>query len=319
MTIKPSSEIEDKMSYKINPNLRFVLMAIGIMNLISCEDSQEMGFKQSNMCAPKIMSYHFGVETLPIADQISTLVDLQMDGIILQIETNSLQNLEKYYESYEVKSGKFHIYDIFTSFSLDNQEEWENQMTTIEEIYKKIENKKTVLQVIFRGEKGNINTSTIISNIAKIARKYDKILVIYPHEGNAIETAEEALIYIKATNQDNVFLSVHLCHELAAGNGGRIEEVISNVAEYIKSVSISGATESEQFDTNLPLWFWAIKPLNMGNYDYKNYFNALYKIDYKRPIAIHTWGMLNNFGLSPKDHLPNSKDILLALGSDVCK
>jgi sugar phosphate isomerase/epimerase len=114
-------------------------------------------------------------------------------------------------------------------------------------------------------------------------------------------------------------LSVHLCHELAAGNGGRIDEVITNVASYIKSVSISGATESEQIDTALPLWYWAIKPLNMGTYDYTKYYKALYENDYEGPIAIHTWGIFKNFGLAPKDHLPDSRNILLELAIDVCK
>ncbi len=319
------------MNNEINFNFGYFLMTVVLLSLFSCvddtqldnscEDSQIMTFEQSNMCSPKIMSYHFGVETLPIIDQISKLANLQMDGIILQIESNSIQNLEEYYRACEVKSGAFSIYNIFTSFSLDNQEEWGNQMATIEYIYKKIQHEKTILQVIFNGEKRKINTSMIIAQIAQIAEiaeKYNKDLVIYPHEGTAIETAEEALIYIKSTNQDNVFLSVHLCHELAAGNGGRIEEVITNVSQYIKAVSISGATENEQFDNTLPLWFWAIKPLNMGTYDYTNFYKALYEIDYKGPIAIHTWGILENFGLSPEDHLPNSRELILELAAEVC-
>lgn len=115
-----------------------------------------------------------------------------------------------------------------------------------------------------------------------------------------------------------MFLAVHLCHELAAGNWNRIGEVVANVAPYIKAVSISGASESEQADNSLPLWYWGIKPLNQGTYNYTSFFQALYDNGYVGPILIHTWGIKSNFNLDPEDYLPESREILLQLSEVTC-
>ena len=285
---------------------------------ISCEDLESIILEDTGLCPLKVLSYHFGVEHQSPRDQVSTLTGLDMDGMMVNIETNSLSQLQQYLEACEVKSGEFLISYIYTSLSLDDANLMENQINTIEEIYKIIEDQDTQLQVIFSGEKPNPNAVTTISRIADIASTYNKDLIIYPHDDNAIETAEEALEYIQLVNKNNVFLAVHLCHELAEGNWNRIGEVVANVAPYIKAVSISGASESEQTDSSLPLWYWGIKPLNQGTYDYTPYFQALYKNGYTGPILIHTWGIKSNFNLDPTDYLPESRDILHNLSEISC-
>lgn len=285
---------------------------------ISCEDLESIILEDSGLCPPKVLSYHFGVEHLSPSDQISTLSGLGMDGMMVNIETNNLSQLQQYLDACEVKSGEFLIHDIYTSLSLDGANLMETQINTIEEIYKIIETKDTQVQVIFSGEKQNPNAVTTISRIADIANLYGKDLIIYPHDNNAIETAEEALEYIQLVNKNNVFLAVHLCHELAAGNWNRIDEVVANVASFIKAVSISGASESEQADSSLPLWYWGIKPLNQGTYNYTSYFQALHDNGYAGPILIHTWGIKSNFNLDPTDYLPESREILLQLSEVTC-
>jgi hypothetical protein len=64
------------------------------------------------------MAYRFSAEHLPIAQQVHLLDSLKMDGMILQIETNTLGTLHRYYQTAEVKASKFHIYDVSTSVSL---------------------------------------------------------------------------------------------------------------------------------------------------------------------------------------------------------
>ena len=312
----------------MKPLLYFLIASLFLIQLESCNDSEEPIIAcediepiiqdDTGLCPPKVLSYHFGVEHLSPRDQVSTLTRLGMDGMMVNIETNNLSQLQQYIDACEVKSGAFIIRYIYTSLSLDDANLMETQINTIEEIYKIIEDKDTQLQVIFSGQKQNPNAVTTIFRIADIANSYGKDLIIYPHDENAIETAEEALNYIELVNNDNVFLAVHLCHELAGGNWNRIDEVVANVAPYIKAVSISGASESEQADSSLPLWYWGIKPLNQGSYDYAPFFQALYDHGYTGPILIHTWGIKNNFNLDPEDYLPESKDILDNLSEISC-
>ena len=65
-------------------------------------------------------------------------------------------------------------------------------------------------------------------------------------------------------------------------------------------------------------WKWGIKPLYMGEYDLSTYYNALHSIGYKGPIVIHTFGIINNFGLYSQDHLPSSRDKLIQLANKAC-
>lgn len=287
-------------------------------NIGICEDPLATEFEKSDMCNPKIASFHFGLEELTIPEQIEFLMSHNIDGLTLRIASSNLDDLNEYYQEEGVKNGTFNIYSIFTPITLNDSEELENQLATIEEIYSEISCKNTLLQVIVNGEKNSENATATLTRIADIATSYEKELIIYPHDETAIETAEEALFYINSSQKSNIFLSVHLCHELAAGNGERMEEVVNNVAPYIKAISISGATESEHLDSSLPSWYWGIKPLYMGSYEYSKFYSSLYSIDYNGPIGIHTFGILDNFNLPMNEHLPRSREILLNLGEDLC-
>jgi len=283
-----------------------------------CDTSEIIAFEVGTICQPKLSSYHYGVESLSVSKQIEVLSNLDMDGMIVQIENENLSKLDDYYKNCLVKSGEFNIYDVFTTFSINNPKSYANQLKKIEAIYRTIQHQNTQLQVLFLGDKDSPNLTNSITIIADLANNYDKSLVIYPHVGYAIETAEEALSQINLINQNNVFLAVHLCHELAAGNENRIEDVVQSVSSYIKSVSISGATISERDNPNLPIWYWGIKPLNTGTYDYSPFYEALHNANYQGAIAIQNWGIHNNFNLFVPDYLPESRDILLGLSEELC-
>lgn len=283
--------------------------------IIGCKANTQVVEKSIKNQPLKIASYYFGVEKLPVAQQISTLKNLKMDAIMVDITEKNIDSLDKYYQTDEVKSGQFHLYDIWTSVSVNDEAKLTFQLKTVETIYQKIQNKETQLQVIFGGQSTAENITRIMSSVADIAKKYNKNLVIYPHFGNTIATTEQALVYLKAVNKPNVFIAMHLCHELRAGYGNRIEEVVSNVAPYIKAVSISGASEAERLNDALPNWFFGIKPLFMGDYNLLPYYTAVMKTGYTGPITIHTWGIDRNFNLTPAENLPKSKDVLLNLNS----
>lgn len=271
-------------------------------------------------CFPQIISYHFGVESLAPSTQIEVLSLLGMNGFITQIETNNdLEKLDQFYNSRELSNGVFNVNNIFTTISIDDLNENQEKIIIIDKIFKKISDKNTELLVLFEGNKNNVQgVENSINKLTSLAKKYNKSIIIYPHDDLAIETAEEALSYIEKVNADNLFLSIHLCHELAAGNGERIQEVVKNVISFTRFVSVSGATISEKNNNLLPLWFWGIKPLNMGDYDYTKFLLTLFEYNYFRVIAIHTWGVSNNFNLTIEEHLPQSKKIVDNILENFC-
>ena len=299
--------------------LQVYMFALLVLLFNSSSSAQIIARAEASLCSPNIMSYYFGVENLTIPNQVSTLSRLKMNGVMVRIDRNNLADLDAYYATPEVKNGSFHVYDIWTTINVaSNDAKLTTEYATLESIYAKIQNKETILQVIFGGNASKERITQIVSATADIAKKYGKDLIIYPHFGHTIATSEIALSYIKLAKKSNVFLAIHLCHELRAGFGNRMNEVVQNVAPYIKSASISGATLSEMLDPNLPNWKWGIKPLYMGTYDLSSYYNALHSIGYKGPIAIHTWGIINNFGLYSQDHLPRSRNKLIQLANKAC-
>lgn len=269
-------------------------------------------------CIPKIASYYFGVEKLPVHQQVTTLKNLQMDGIMVDVAQRNLDSLEIYYQTREVRSGAFHLYDIWTTVSVNDSVKLKQQLKAVEFIYSQIQYKETQLQVIFNGISSHENITKVIEQVAAVADRFNKLLIIYPHYGNSIATTEQALAFIKSVKKANIYLAFHLCHELRAGNGHRINEVIKNVAPYIKSASISGASESERNNVSLPNWFFGIKPLFMGDYDLSPCFISLKLAGYNGPITLHTWGIDRNFGLKPEDNLPQSRKVLINLAKTNC-
>jgi sugar phosphate isomerase/epimerase len=292
--------------------------------LLSC-GKQEKGLTVtipqpiSELCQPKVAAYNFGVEHYSVNKQVRVLDSLGMDGVMIRIPpTGGLNELKAFLQAPLVMADSFKVYDLFAYVSLTDSALRYEQLQTIEEIAKELEFKDTHIQVIFLGP--NEDPTNAIVEVARLLKPYQKDLVIYPHyETSSIESAEEALSYINSIDERNVYLAFHLCHELAAGNDNRIREVIDNVSPYIKAVSISGADMSEFTNTALPNWYWGIKPLNMGTYDLSDFYESLVDFNVAGPITIHTWGIYNNFGLTPEEHLPVSKEIINQLAADACQ
>jgi sugar phosphate isomerase/epimerase len=114
-------------------------------------------------------------------------------------------------------------------------------------------------------------------------------LVLYPHWGALVESAEEALPYLKEVQNGNVYLSLHLCHEIRAGNGDRLGEVAAKIKPWLRLPSINGADIDSVNET--VGWKRGIQPLTMGDYDSSKLLNALKSVDYKGPVILHTWGL----------------------------
>ncbi len=272
-----------------------------------------------SLCQPHVTAYNFDLDHLSPNQQAQRIQGAGLAGVFLQIPpSGGVQKLREFYQTTAYKAGTFTVNNAFVYLSLTDSALKKQQLQYIEDIYSEIQFEPTQLQVIFLGP--NADPTNAIAKVAGIAQSFQKDLIIYPHyQTSSIASAEDALNYINAVQKPNVFLAVHLCHELAAGNGERLDEVITNVSPYIKSVSISGATLKEFNDSTLPLWYWGIKPLFMGKYDLVPFYTALYNNNYQGDIAIQTWGIKNNFGLTPEQHLPLSKTVIDSLAVEVCK
>ncbi|HOX52213.1 MAG TPA: hypothetical protein PKY05_12040 [Fibrobacteria bacterium] len=84
--------------------------------------------------------------------------------------------------------------------------------------------------------------------------------------------------------------SIHLCHELKAGNADRLDAIVAKSAPFLALASVSGADEPSAFT---PRWGWdrLIKPLDAGGYDPRPFLRALARNGFEGPVQLHTYGL----------------------------
>jgi len=237
-------------------------------------------------------AYDFTLEKKSIKERVIFLDSLGYQGVTFAVNTvNDLFRIDEY-QKYILSetNNRLKIPAVFYHHNLEsknNDEVWK-------QILNKLDGTKTDLWLIISGNSQDVKKrEMVIQFLKKISDYADSIhlnVVIYPHHKTYIESASNALPYIKAAARKNLFLSFHLCHELRAGNGNRMNTAIAEVAPFLKLASISGSAIQMQ-DDSISGWDDAIKPLYKGDYDTRQFLECLIKNGYNGPIALHTFGL----------------------------
>lgn len=150
--------------------------------------------------------------------------------------------------------------------------------------------------------------SAMLESIASVAAmcKAKKVqLVLYPHKGCMFETAEQALVVrdsLAARGFPEVGISMHLAHELLAGNRGRLGEIATEVVAHLSLVTINGADDRDPTGRGGD-WGAFFKPLYRGSFDPGVFLQALADAGYHGPVQLHTWSMKSPAALDYDRHL----------------
>ncbi len=164
------------------------------------------------------------------------------------------------------------------------------------------------LWLILHGPKGKKKVQrqelvAFLHSLAERGKAAGVEVIIYPHwpkpkDVYLIETAEQAIPYLEEVQSDNLFVSLHLSHELKAGNGDRLNEIAAKIKPWLRLATINGADQdaAEERDG----WTRTIQPLGMGSYDSSRLLKALKLIGYKGPVLLHTGGGLGK--RAPAEH-----------------
>ena len=136
---------------------------------------------------------------------------------------------------------------------------------------------------------------SLVDRVARRAATFGLDLIIYPHDIDsifAIETLEEAMVYATASAESNIKVSAHLCHEIRAGNGHRLEEVLRAAGNRLSLVTICGANVA--YSPNNLDWSDSIQPLASGDFDARLMVDALERVGYRGPVILHTFGLADD-------------------------
>ena len=233
-----------------------------------------------------LAAYNFGsLGKLTPVDQIALLKKAGYQGIILNSEKNDdLVNLDIFLK--ELRNDKhFKVHAVMARYnfadSLQKRERWKS-------LVDRIANKRIELWLIFGKKTEGITNSFIetkLREIVEYAKTKNVPVILYPHSTCYIASAEEALPFVQAINDTNLKLAVHLCHEMRAGNGSRMDMVFEHVKKYIGAVTLAGTDSVADFSQPLLMDKSTIKPIGQGNFNMKNFIKPLLKSEYKGTIG----------------------------------
>ena len=248
-------------------------------------------------------AYNFGgLQDYSPSEQIKILKGYGYDGITLQMAK------EKYVEKLNVfidlvaDTENFKIYSVFVRYNFDQSEEDRNRW---KEVVNMISGKGIDLWFIFGKPVDGVDDEQvegILRNVTTYADSRNVPVTLYPHSWCYFDTAEKSLPMIKKINHPNLKLALHTCHELKAGNAGRLAEVVDNVKDYLSFVTIAGASKEIDMSSRKRMDATSIQPLEDGEYDFTPFLKALKDAEFKGPV-----GYINfKFDKLPEEYLPES-------------
>ena len=255
----------------------------------------------TNVLAHPFGAFTFGMDDCSPAQLVELMQGLGYDGLMAHTwGKDPLPRLRAYLDVQAVRSGAFQVYAIlWTPKAKDGYDtNWLAQVLAVA---------KPLHASLWVAVSGRTNEMEAVIALLKCAAdqcaEYGVDLVLYPHFGHPYDTLENTLPLLEKLSRPNVKLSIHLCHELKAGNENRFDEVIAKAAPYLALVSLNGAQAGEAVRRDKPDdWRKAIMPLDEGALDVKPFLRELAKNGYHGPILLHTFGMKTK----PEDHLTRS-------------
>jgi sugar phosphate isomerase/epimerase len=135
----------------------------------------------------------------------------------------------------------------------------------------------------------------VVRQIADDAAAAGVRVALYPHKGFFVATAEDALRILRQVDRPNLGVSINLCHELAAGNADRMDDIVKACAPHLFFVSINGADRTGG-------WGELIRPLGEGIFDVPGFLKSLGAAGYQGPIGLQCYQIPG----PPEDHLKKS-------------
>ena len=198
----------------------------------------------------------------------------------------------------EMRSHGLNIYSLYIGCYLKREHPFD---PAVYEILPKLQGSTVQLWIHFPQRGTDEAAVAALQQLAEKAGKYGVSIVIYPHHAFHVETAEHALKIVKAVDRDNVGVTLNLCHELRAGNGDRLPQILDKVADKLQLVSINGAYVKNSPE-QLRSWSRLIRPLDEGDFTLTNFLKKLKSIDYHGPIGLQCYAIPSQ----PEDHLQRS-------------
>ena len=192
------------------------------------------------------------------------------------------------------------IQHLVTTVDLDNEPAYP---ADAKDKIRKLEGPDAVFWVLVKGSRGERQDDravTVIRDLAAVAAERGVRTAIYPHAGNYLATAREALRVVEQIDQPNVGLTLALFHELAGDQEPDLPQIIEEVAPHLFVVTISGTDRKEK--GGAVDYARMIRPLGQGDFDVYGVLEKLDSVGFTGPVGLLCHGLTGD----PAVHLRES-------------
>ncbi|CAM4023356.1 sugar phosphate isomerase/epimerase [Corallococcus exiguus] len=276
---------------KFNPVTMRTTAFLMLLAFVGCAEP-----RRSEPPEAPLGAFNFTLESRPVAAQVELLDSLGYSGVTLFWPGR--EAFDSYARQPAVEAGRVRLPAVLFGLPFDTA--WDRE--ELNGILAALAPRRTALWLILIGPPG-AKTAMVASvrDVVDLATAHGVDVVLYPHDGEAIENVEESLALMAAVDRPRLKTSLHLCHELRAGNRDRLAEIITTAAPQLALVSIHGA--AREFDPNASTWSDVIQPLDRGSLDVgTKYLLPLRRAGYDGPVMLHTFGIED----PPEEHLRRS-------------
>ncbi len=223
--------------------------------------------------------------TIPPAEQIALSQTAGYAGLALSSYDVSATRLEQFADHPDVQAGRFRIPALL--WWVDSNPLTADFITKIlDPILDQLVRMDCALWVVIAGTHDAAGRAAALAKLHTIADRCaakNGRLVLYPHAGTTFVCTSEALsLYrdLASLGHPEVRLSIHLCHEQAAGKMAQIATTVADAAPYLAIASINGSNNGGD-----------IKPLDQGTYDPTPFLQALAAVGFSGPMTLHTYNL----------------------------
>ncbi len=249
--------------------------------------------------------FDFNLRGATPAEQIHSLDGIGFDGLTMLL--NSPKDLERL-DAYQKAKPDLKLIAALLHLQADKPLPMEHLRLATH----KAAAMSAKLWLIVGGTKGDEEKIlSVINQVADLAADLKVGVSLYPHDATAIETGEEALLYLKKSGRKNLTISLHQCHELRAGNIDRLDAVAKALGPHLDLVTICGS--DRKTNDNSTDWSDAIKPLGEGDFDPKILLRVLRNNHFQGPIILHTFGLMKK----PDSHYRSSFELHQKMAAEV--
>ncbi|MEO6243984.1 MAG: TIM barrel protein [Opitutaceae bacterium] len=251
--------------------------------------------------------YNFGgLETLTAEQQCAAATDAGFAGLVLDVNNpTGMANLPRHL-TYCTPPHHTKILAVFARIDFANPAA---DTARYQEVVKQIAGRDIPLWIILGNKKPDITrpeAEAALFAALEFAGKHGVRSALYPHSNCFVSSAEGALPYVKKINRPDFTLLLNLCHEMRAGHGERLAEVVKACAAHVSAIIISGADAKVDMTSPRTMDRSTLQSLDRGAFDWASLVRLADTAGIRAPVAFINFKINQNFGEDYRNYLPRS-------------